>query len=285
MKGAVVIVDATGSSGRAAVEAALRAERPVIAVSPDASALAHLAASHPDADLTVVVGSGQDDASGAQLAARLRQFDRPLAGVIVASCREPARGRVLDQSSAKLRRTLDDELLPQLIYARELIPLLAQAGRNGRYVVIGGPGSEQPWAGYGLRSVAAVAARMLIRVLHDEARALGVRVQLLAVDLPARTDDNCEHACSQWPSAAAIGASAVALVDQLETRTPAEAVVRHAQDVRLAPAQPITPPPAARRRTPHSDPPRDVSPLPDLDDTWALLKPFLDLNSNKESTP
>ena len=77
-----------------------------------------------------------------------------------------------------LRECLDQTVLAQLALARHLIPLLAEAGRNGRYVIIGGPGSEAPWAGYGLRSVAMAATRMLAQVLHGEAQSLGVRVHL-----------------------------------------------------------------------------------------------------------
>ena len=282
MKGPIVILDATDGIGRAVVQAAVDAARPVIAVSPDGRALERLGASYPEADLTLVTGSIADDASSAMLSAQLRELDRPFAGVIVATCREPARGRVLEQSSDKLRRVLNEELLPHLAAARELVPLLARAGRNGSYVVIGGPGSEQPWAGYGHRSISAAATRMLLRVLHDEARTLAVRVQLLAVDMPARTDDNGERACAQWPSAVAIGERALALIDQTETRVPAEAVVRYAWHA----APPLS---SSRARTtrppPIADPPYDPSPLPALDDTWALLKPLLSSNSKKGPTP
>ena len=276
MKPAVVVLGATCSVGRAVVQTAIADGRPVIAVSPDASGLANLHALHAGDDLTPIVGSTLDDPSASQLASRLRELDRPLAGVIVSSCGEPVRGRMLDQSSDKLRRTLNEELLPQLIAARELVPLLVHAGRSGSYVVIGGPGSDRPWAGYGHRSVAAGATRMLLRVLHDEARTLGVRVQLLSVDMPARTEDNAQRACSQWPSAAAIAERALALVDQTDTRVPAEAIVQFdAAAVRAPPPRPARVPPRE---------PDDPSPLPSLDDTWALLKPFLSNNSKKEST-
>ena len=288
MKGPVVVLDATGGIGRAVVQAAVNAGRPVIAVSPDGPALAGLRAGHRNAELIPVIGSIVDEASGAALAAALRELRRPLAGIIVASCREPARGRVLEQSNDKLQRILNEELLPHLTAARELVPLLAQAGRNGSYIVIGGPGSDQPWAGYGHRSIAAAATRMLLRVLHDEARTLAVRVQLLAVEMPARTDDNGERACAQWPSAVAIGERALALIDQTDSREPAEAVVRYAWHAA---------PPLSERRAIHArkkpqpipqpifEPTDDPSPLSSLDDTWALLKPLLTATTKKASTP
>ncbi|MFA6985236.1 MAG: SDR family oxidoreductase [Arenimonas sp.] len=296
IKAPVLVLDATGNIGRAVVRAAIEAERPVIAVSLDYPALERLRTDHPGTELTLLPGSFADDGSSAALAADLRELGRPLAGVIVATCCEPARGRVLEQGSEALALALDLELLPQLAAARALVPLLAEAGRNGSYVVIGGPGGEQPWAGYGHRSIAAAATRMLLRVLHDEARALSVRVQLLAVEMPARTDDNDERACAHWPSALAIGARALALIDQGETREPAEAVVRFAwhaapplPDRRSVHARRSTVPgpvagafSATSRAAMHdAGPPIDTTAQRALDDTWSLLKPLLSPNNKK----
>jgi hypothetical protein len=68
---------------------------------------------------------------------------------------------------------------------------------------------------------------MLARVLHDEARAYPVRVQLLAVDSPLRTEANLKHACTQWPDATSVGRRALALIEQSTTAAPANAVVRY----------------------------------------------------------
>src|SRR3546814_19869688 len=66
---------------------------------------------------------------------------------------------------------------------------------------------------------------MLARVLHDEARTLPMRVQLLAIDSPARTDATARHACSGWPGADSIARRALALLDPRAPR-PTQAVVR-----------------------------------------------------------
>lgn len=296
MKGPVLILDATGSLGRAVVQAALEAGRGVVAVSLDYPELKRLKAAHPRADLTLVPGSVADEASAAALAADLRELERPLAGVVIATCTEMPRGRVLAHSNQALRDALDAELLPQLAAARALLPLLSGGARSASYVVIGGPGGEQPWAGYGHRSISAAATRMLLRVLHDEARALSVRVQMLSVEMPVRTDENQEHACVQWPTALAIGARALALLEQVEQLAPgeaaqaAEAVVRFAWhaappvlDRRAVHAQPAT----GRRREaasalPAAAPvpatnefPSDSPPPAVLEDTWRLLEPLL----------
>lgn len=207
----VLVLGATGVVGRGIVQAAVANGRPVVAVARDAEDLAALRAGHPQADLTVVAGSVADDAASAALAAELRSLRRPFAGVVAAIAGAPARGRLLDQPASTLCERVCSDVVPHLAAARALLPLLADAGRGGSYVLVGGPGSELPWSGYGQRSVAAASLRMLARVLHDEARPLGVRVQLLSVEAPVRGEPH-RHACPSWPTAAQIGERALALV-------------------------------------------------------------------------
>ena len=261
----LLILEATTPIGRALVDQALRQGRAVVAAALDDAGLRELHAAHRKADLTVLPGAANDATSAAALVADLRELGRPLAGVIAAYCCEPRRGRLLDMGDEVLDELVREEMLPHLAAARALVPLLAEGGRNGAYLVIGGPGSEQPWAGYGLRSVAGAANRMLLRVLHDEARALSVRVQLLAVEMPTRTDDNAERACAQWPTAQAIAERALALADPQRQREPAEAVVRYACN--------SLPTPPDRRAVHATSAP--ASPRV-LDDTWRVLKPLLD---------
>lgn len=236
MKGPIVVIDAANGIGRGVVQAALTGGRPVIAITQDQNELRALRKRHDGADLTVISGSISDEAGSADLAFRLRELDRPIAGIVIANCTEPLRGRVLDRSTEEFQRRIEGDVLPQLSAAQQLLPILAESGRNGGYVVIGSPGSEHPWAGYGYRSIAAAAVSMLVRVLHDEARALGVRVQLLAISRPARTDENRESACDGWPAAVAIGEQALALIDQAEPRQAANAIVPFAYAGRRVPA-------------------------------------------------
>jgi len=226
VKTPLLILGATGGVGRGVVAAAAKAGRPVIAVARDKAGLQKLQARHPDADITLLQGSVANEDQGAKLADAVRELGQPLGGVIVAVCGGGGRGRLLDQPATALRRTFDEDLLPHLVAARHLLPLLA-ASKRGGYVLIGGPGGEQPWAGYGRRSIGAAALRMLARVLHDEARSHAVRVQLLLVDTPVRTEENLGHACSRWPDVLAVGQRAIALVDRVENLTPARALVRY----------------------------------------------------------
>ena len=228
MKAALLVLGATGIVGRGVVQAAIEAKRPVIAVARDRVGLEQLRSAHPHADITALVGSVANDADGATLAAALRDIARPIAGVVAAVAGPGGRGRLLDQPTDALRCKLDADLLPHLAAARALLPLLADAGRGGSYVLIGGPGSELPWAGYGLRSVAAAGLRMLACVLHDEARAMGIRVQLLSVDAPVRIEAQRANACPQWPTASAIGRRVLALVERAAMGEPAHAIVHYA---------------------------------------------------------
>ena len=275
MTAPLLVLDATSPIGSALVATALRDGRAVLAASLDYAGLRALKAEHRKADLQLLPGSAADPAAAEALVAELRELDRPLGGVVLAGCCEPTRGRLLDQDEASQEAMLRAELLPQFAAARALVPLLAEGGRNGRYLVIGGPGGEQPWAGYGLRSIATATTRMLLRVLHDEARAMSVRVQLLAVEMPARTDDNQARACSHWPTALAIAERAYALVDPTRLREPAEAVVRFAWNALPTPPD---------RRAVHAT----ASTPRLLDDTWLALKPILDAatpsaeNNNKD---
>jgi NAD(P)-dependent dehydrogenase (short-subunit alcohol dehydrogenase family) len=234
MKPPVVVLDAANPVGRGVVEACLALSRPVIAVSPDAASLAALRARRDEfarrgSELIVLEGSVAGEANCEALAGELRALERPLAGIVLSLCKEPPRGRVLDQPGRELMRRLEADLLPHQSAARHLLPVLSEAGRNGGYVVIGSAGTDHPWVGYGYRSVAAAAIAMLVRVLHNEARLLGVRVQMLAVSRPVKTDENLDKACLGWPAAAELARQALALVDQVESHHPVSAMVRFAE--------------------------------------------------------
>ncbi|GAB3103421.1 SDR family NAD(P)-dependent oxidoreductase [Lysobacter terrae] len=225
MKPAVLILGATGTIGAATVKAAIEAGWPVVAVARDATALEQLRQRHPTAKLKTLVGSVADDAAASDLVAELRRISHSFIGVVAALGMGDERGRLLDQSSDQLRRSFDDAVLPHLVAARHLLPWLGESGRNCGYVVVGGPGSRNPWAGYGHRSIAAAALRMLARVLHNEAQAHAVRLQLLEVESPVRTDSNEKYACQQWPCVGHIGRKALALLKHRNDATCNEAVV------------------------------------------------------------
>ncbi|MEO8670778.1 MAG: SDR family NAD(P)-dependent oxidoreductase [Tahibacter sp.] len=243
MKGAVVIVEATSGIGFGLVQAAVSERRPVVAVATDASRLVLLKTAHAGADLSVIEGSIATELESAALAEGLRALDRPIDGILVSRCNERPPGRLLDQDTESLRRELEENLLPHMSAARHLLPLLAESGRRGSYIVIDGPGGEHPWAGYGHRSVRAAALNMLVRVLHNEARTLSVRVHLLTADTPVCTRDNASTACEQWPTALAIGRRALELLEPSRAAQVVQAVVRFTPTMHAEskPAREVTP--------------------------------------------
>lgn len=279
MKAPLVVLGATGGVGRGVVQAAIDSGRPVIAVARRASELKALKAGYPHADLTVVTGSVANDAAGAKLARALRKLGRPLAGVVAAVCGSAERGRLLDNPAQFLRRKLDEDLLPHLAAARHLLPLLAERDRGGTYVLIGGPGSEHPWAGYGHRSIGAAALRMLARVLHDEARQQAVRVQLLAVDTPVCTEFNQRHSCPEWPSALSVGQRAMALIDHDVSDEPPRPIVPYA--VR-APGPALLPP---RVRLPSAPASREHAPPARHDPADPASRPTATPTTSRDTVP
>jgi NAD(P)-dependent dehydrogenase (short-subunit alcohol dehydrogenase family) len=251
--GPVVVLDAAGVIGRGLLAAALDAGHAVVAVDRNPAALAGLAAEHPQRRLSTLAGSatGEDDARA--LAARLARLGRPPVAVLAAVDASGLRGRLLDQPADATCAGLQAALAPQLNAVRHLLPLLRG---GGQYVLVGGPGGVHPWAGHGQRSLVEAALRMLARVLHDEARASGVRLQLLSVATPT-----CGlHAGPprvHWPSALQIGQRALRLLDE----APGEPVV----DFALAPAD------APHVANPDPEPRSVADPVDCLRDARALL--------------
>lgn len=221
MIAALLVLGASGTIGRAVVEAALARGRPVIAVARGCTALSALEAAYPHAEITCIRANLATERGGARLLARLRRLGRPITDVVLALRGPDDRGRVLDASADTLQARIDEDVKPTLVAARHLLPWLAEHAPGARFVVVGGPGSSAPWSGYGYRSIAASSLKMLVRVLHEEMRASGVRVQMLDVDRPACTDGNQAHACPQWPRVRAIGEQAVALATARDMRAPA----------------------------------------------------------------
>lgn len=224
MSETLLVLGATGVVGRGIVAAAIEAGHRVIAVARGRDALDGLRRDHAGADVEAVAGSVETEADAAALARKLRAIDRPITGVVAAVAGVPKRGRILDHGGQDaMRAALDEDLLPHVAAARQLLPLMAEGGRGGTWLLIGGPAGALPWAGYGHRSIAAAAVRMLACVLHDEARCLGIRVQLLAVDAPVCRPG--AKACPQWPTAAQIGRRAMALLERSDPSVAARPIV------------------------------------------------------------
>lgn len=260
-RGALVVLGAGAAAGDGVVEAALVAGRRVVAVGGDGEALQALALRHAGAPLRTVAQPIASDADAAALARRLCELGAPVDGVVAAIGRAQPCGRLLDEPAEVLQRTFDHDLLPHLFAARHLFPLLGPGSAG--YVLVGGPGGEFPWAGYGHCSIAAAALRMMARVLHDEAAQHGLRVQLLSVEAPltpcalAKSDDAPRKAME-------IGRRALALLDAGRSRAMPSVGAVEAVPARAAP--PPSAVPRGRALAPVS-----VLPARDLRAARALL--------------
>lgn len=214
----VLVLGASGTVGSGVVGALLEAGSPVLAVGRDGQrmqALAECFAEEPALEL-FTTGCINNDQAAAALATRLRARPRALRAVFASIGTPLQGGRLLDQPADELLEKLQLDLIPHLAAARHLIPLLAEYDGTAHYILIGGPHAECGWSGYGHASITAAAMRMLANVLHEEAQALGVRVQMLAVDQPVSTPANERNACAEWPSALAVGRHAVSLLTRNE---------------------------------------------------------------------
>lgn len=214
----VLVLGAGGTVGFGVVGALLEAGSPVLAVGRDGprmQALAEHFADEPGLEL-MTSGCVVTDADASELVSRLRKRKRPLRAVFASLATPLEGGRLLDKPSDFLRRKLEYDLIPHLAAARQLIPLLGEQEGTSHYILLGGPHAECGWAGYGHASITAAALRMLTHVLHEEAKGLGVRVQMLAVDKPVSTPGNSRNACAEWPSALAVGRHAVSLLTRDE---------------------------------------------------------------------
>lgn len=241
----LLVLGATGEVGRAVVATALAEGRGVVAVARGLEGLESLRLAHPGADLSVLRGSVATDRQSAQLLRRVRRLRRPLSGVVVALCGGCVRERLLDSPMVALKKVIDSNLLAHASAARHLLPMLAEG--TGGYVLVSGPGGEHPWAGHGPRSLVAAGLRMLARVLHEEARALPVRVQLLAIDSPLCTERNRAQACPHWPQSHSVAQRVLQLVDG-EPHSTVPAVVRFESTRRAPPPTPKPPPPALEQQ-------------------------------------
>src|SRR5690606_5503367 len=147
--------------------------------------------------LELMVASVADEQAAGDLARRLGHRPRRLRAVVDATAGIRRASRLLDHPVPSLSVSLEHEVRPHLAAARHLLPLLQRQGGD-RYVLAGGPEARFGWAGYGHASVAVAATRMLAQVLHEEAKAFGVRVQMLSIDAPVWTAENTARACAGW---------------------------------------------------------------------------------------
>ena len=218
------MLGASGGVGRGIVAELLAAGHAVVAVGRSKERLVALgrhAAAHRR--LTLLPGSVASDADGAALAQDLRELPGRRVAVVASVGGHSDSGRLLARPQSFLQRTLEEDVVSHFIAAKHLLPMVAEAQPEGRYLIVSGPATECPWAGYGHRSIAAAALRMLTLVLREEAKELPASVHQLQIGRPVRTEDNADRACPEGLGADEVGRAVVRLI---ERRDPVEPVVQ-----------------------------------------------------------
>ncbi|MGI9046628.1 MAG: SDR family NAD(P)-dependent oxidoreductase [Burkholderiales bacterium] len=221
MSGKVLVLGASGGIGRAIVSELTAAGHQVIAVARNREGLDALAEriAAPQ-KLTLLQGSVATDADAGRLVKEVRAL-RGRVTTVIASVGGPIEGgRLIDRPASFLSRTFEDNVVTHFIAAKHLLPLLAEAGRDGLYILFGSPAAECTWAGYGHLSVSAVALRMLIQVLREETKELPVSVQQLQLGTPVRTEKNTKCACPDWTGADEVARRVVDLIRNPEAAEP-----------------------------------------------------------------
>jgi NAD(P)-dependent dehydrogenase (short-subunit alcohol dehydrogenase family) len=217
----VVVLGATGAIGREVTAELLGRGHHVVAVARNAERLQALATSvNAGERLTLIARSVASEVDASLLVRALREQPRRITAV-VASLRAPfASARLLDRSASDLLRALDEDVVTHFVAAKHLLPLLAEAGPTGLYLMLGGPMAACAWSGYGHLSVAAASLQMLMQVLREEAKELPVIVQQLQIGTPVRSEANVECACPEWVGADEVARRVAALVEQRDERVP-----------------------------------------------------------------
>ena len=206
---ALVVLAAESSVGRAVAEAALMTRLPVIAVSTCYRTLTRLRLNHPEANLTILLGSIVDERSLAWLAADLRRLNRKLSGVIAPICvqSQPYRGK--DGGTSEPLHGMDLTIRQHASAAKLLAPLLAD-GRGARsYLVIREHIERVDSASPGGLASERVAPQSLARKLRKEVSSTAATVRFRSTKVPAMTGDTPTQR-AHWR--AAVGSRAISLL-------------------------------------------------------------------------
>lgn len=217
----VVVLGASGGIGRAIVPQLVSEGHRVIAVARNAERLEALAqrVGNPRR-LSLQPGSVANPAGADRLVEALRACRRPITTVVSALRGPVESARLLDRPTHWLMGALEADVLTQFTAIRVLLPLLAEAGPNGLYLVLNGPMAACAWAGYGHLSIAAAALQMLTRVIREEAKDLPVAVQELQIGMPVRTEVNRQCACPDWLDARDVARQVALLVARRDRNVP-----------------------------------------------------------------
>jgi len=233
----IVVLGATGNIGREITAQLVARKYRVVAVARNAERLKTLAARIDDPDhLSIVPGSVASEAQADQLTRAIRGEGHPVTAVISALRGPVESGRLLSRSATEFAQAFESDVVAPFIAAKHFLPLLAEAGPGGLYLLLGGPMASCAWSGYGHLSVAASALQMLTHVIREEAKELPVTVQELQIGTPVRSEANADCSCPDWIGADQVARHVVTLVERRDSAIPIVQLGTYEEKRRARPA-------------------------------------------------
>jgi NAD(P)-dependent dehydrogenase (short-subunit alcohol dehydrogenase family) len=177
MRQVLLVLGATGSVGRAVVRSAVAAGVPVVGAARRLEALRAVEHENESGLLETAFASLKSEVHARRLVQNLHKRRIEPAAVIVALRGGDDAGCVQDMGSNQFARMLARDLAPHIVAARTLLPVLARNG--GRYIVVGtNEGRARP-PGSGYRAVLTAALETTLRILQDDPRHAGSRLEFL----------------------------------------------------------------------------------------------------------
>lgn len=237
MTPAVVVLGATGNIGREIAAQLVARKYRVVAVARNVERLKALAARlNAPERLSIVPGSVESEVQADQLTRAIREQGHPVTAVVSALRGPVEGGRLLSRSAPEFVHALQTDVVAPFIAAKHFLPLLAEAGPGGLYLLLGGPMASCAWSGYGHLSVAASALQMLTHVIREEAKELPVTVQELQIGTPVRSEANARCSCPDWIGADEVARRVITLVERRDSAVPIVQLGTYEEKRRARPA-------------------------------------------------
>jgi NAD(P)-dependent dehydrogenase (short-subunit alcohol dehydrogenase family) len=232
----VVVLGATGNIGREITAQLVARGRRVVAVARNADRLEALAARLKGDRLSIVPGSVASEFDAEHLTSAIRDRGHRVTTVVSALRGPVDSGRLLGMPAPRLTRVLETDVIAPFIAAKHFIPLLAQSGDDGLYLMLGGPMAACAWSGYGHLSIASAALQMLTHVVREEAKELPVTFQELQIGTPVRSEANAECSCPDWIGADEVARRVVTLIERRDRAVPIVQIGNYEEKRRARPA-------------------------------------------------
>jgi NAD(P)-dependent dehydrogenase (short-subunit alcohol dehydrogenase family) len=206
-----LVVGAAGDVGQGIVSELLAGGYQVIAAGRTESSL-HVLAQRLDAQLSIVVGSLEDEESTRKLLEQAKTGGE--LDVVVVSVNGPRSLKpILEQTVDQLVTTFRSDVLTHFNAAKTFIPKISA---GGCFISIGGGMADFVAPGYSHLSMAQAALRMMLRYFAKEFRGSSVRIHELLIASMVNGEKRRQEAEPSWVTDADIGRHVLAVLEQPE---------------------------------------------------------------------